>query len=109
MTRMIEVLEVFAEAQQFPSHVRERRAWRRDLRHKEEEQREPSKIFYVDWLVRRKTCAVPLPLVVTCVACHLSFGHERGLLSHLYRCRSSVYVFPLGPQLAKLRSERPSL
>lgn len=80
-----DILEIFAESAQLPSHVRERRLWRRALRERDRHQRELERqrlARYSDRFLRFQY-APPDPLpTVACAACGAGFGSVHALLTH---------------------------
>jgi hypothetical protein len=79
----LDILEIFAEAAQVPSHTRERSHYRRALRDRD---RRGLKLGSERWEYAsnfRRSLGDALPFVCACVTCGRHFGHERGLQSHL--------------------------
>jgi hypothetical protein len=79
----LDILEIFAEAAQVPSHTRERRHYQRALRDLDRRRlkRQHERWEYAS-SCRRKDLN-PLPWACACATCGRHFGHERGLQSHL--------------------------
>lgn len=89
MIPSLAILEIFAEAAQLPSHVRERRRYRaalRDLSHRQGERERARLNRHADKFLRRRYYIEPLPPVCACVACGKHFNHARALFGHRAHC-----------------------